>query len=161
METAVEEKKILRPESLADCENYVGEAFGPSDWITVDQKMIDDFAQVTGDHAWLHVDVERAKREMPDGKTIAHGLLTLSLTVQMFGQIMKTGGKGGKALNYGYDRVRFLAPVQVGSRLRMRAVVASAERKPQGVLPRFRVTVEIEGSDKPAMVGEWMELAFT
>ena len=168
-----EENKVLEVSSLADVANHVGETFGPGPWMTVDQAMINAFGEASGDDAWFHTDPERAKTAMPDGKTIAQGLLTLAVTVKLLRGVMKNssrgaagGGSGGAArgsgaLNYGYDRVRFLAPVQVGSRLRMRGEVASAEPRPGGMLIRFRLTVELEGSEKPAMVGEWMELAFT
>lgn len=148
--------------SLWDCRNYIGVKFGPGEWIDVDQAMINRFGAATMDEAWIHTDVERAAREMPDGKTIAHGLLTLALTPYLLHFIMDMSdeGKGASSLNYGYDRLRFLTPVPSGSRVRMNGEIVSAEPKGPGVLLRTRITVELEGSDRPAMTGEHLSLAF-
>ncbi|MDP3174888.1 MAG: MaoC family dehydratase [Phenylobacterium sp.] len=155
-----EETNTIAPMGMADMANYIGVPFGPSPWITVTQKMIDEFADATGDHAWFHTDPERAKRELPYGDSIAHGLFTLSLTVKMMGEMVRSKGQG-RALNYGYDKVRFLAPVVTGSRIRMRGEVVGAEPKPDGgVVIRMRMTVEIEGGDRPALVMDWMEIGW-
>jgi len=138
-----EETKIIEPRSMADLANFIGVPFGPSKWITITQEMINAFAEATGDHAWFHTDPERAKRELPYGDSIAHGLFTLSLTVKMVGDMMRSKNEG-RALNYGYDRVRFLAPVVTGDRIRMRGEVVSAEPKANGVVIRMRMTVEMK-----------------
>ena len=108
---------MLEVEKPADMKAHIGKQIGTSEWVTVDQPMIDKFAEATGDHQWIHVDVERAKREMPGGKTIAHGYLTLSLLPVMSYEVVPRQD-GGMAVNYGLNRVRFPAPVPVGSRLR-------------------------------------------
>src|SRR5213083_1878572 len=98
-----------------DLKEHIGRELGPSDWMTVDQAMIDRFAEATGDHQWIHVDVERAKREMPGGKTIAHGYLTLSLLPRLSHGILHIR-KRSRGINYGSNKVRFTAPVPAGSR---------------------------------------------
>ena len=104
---------MLKVEKPSDLLQHVGETLGPSEWITVTQEMIDKFADATGDHQWIHVDVERAKKEMPGGKTIAHGYLTLSLLPRLAPTLMKVE-KRRRGLNYGSNRVRFTAPVPAG-----------------------------------------------
>lgn len=154
--------KVLPATSIYDCRNYVGETFGPSEWIELDQPLINAFGKLTRDEAWHHVDVERAKEEMPGGKTIAHGLLTLAFAPHMLTSIcdFSDEGKGASSLYYGYDKLRFLAPVPVGSRIRMTGEVVSAEPKPSGVLIRLRTVIELEGSDRPAMSGEQLTVGF-
>lgn len=122
----------MEMETIADYANYVGHRFDPSPWVTIDQKMIDDFGAVTGDLNWYHVDVERARRELPGGKTIAHGLLTLSLVPGLAAQVVSVRHHG-RAFNYGFDRVRYPAPVPVDSRIRLHMQVISAERKKGGM----------------------------
>ena len=153
------EAVILEPESLGDFGRFLGVAFGPSEWLVVDQPMIDDFAANTRDHAWYHVDVERAQRELPGGATIAHGLLTLSLTPHLMSTILHIRDRSARALNYGYDRLRFITPVAAGDRIRLRGEVVGNDRQSNGVMIRIRITVEVEGAAKPAMVADWMELA--
>ena len=138
-----------------------GQALGVSPWMTVDQALIDAFAEATGDHQWIHVDPERAARESPYGCTIAHGLLTLSLMPAMRAEIGGLPTEGvGQAINYGYDEVRFLAPVKVGARIRLRAEVLEARPRARGALVKTRNTTEIEGSTKPAMVADSLVLLF-
>lgn len=147
--------------SLDTIGQYVGKELGVSNWLTIDQERINQFADCTGDHQWIHVDVERAKRESPFGTTIAHGYLTLSLLAssEMKVDVAPTGIS--RALNYGLDRVRFMSPVKVGSRIRKRIELLSAEaQKNGGVLLKYRNTVEIEGESKPAMVAETLVLLF-
>jgi len=155
-------QNVLPATSIYDCRNFVGEKFGPSDWIELDQPLINAFGKLTRDESWHHVNVERARTEMPGGKTIAHGLLTLAFAPHMLMQIvnLEDEGKGAGSLYYGYDKLRFLAPVPVGSRIRMSGEVVSAEPKGAGVLVRMRTTIEIEGSDRPAMSGEQLTLGF-
>ncbi len=140
---------------------FVGREFGVSDWITVDQETIDKFADSTGDDQWIHVDVERAKRESPYGTTIAHGFLVLSL----LGQFQLTSGvipfDAAQALNFGLDRVRFIAPVKSGSRIRNRVEMLSAgEKGEERTLVKTRNIIEIAGEEKPAMVAEMLVLLF-
>lgn len=132
----------------------VGRELGCSDWLTVDQQRIDLFAEATGDHQWIHVDAARAAAG-PFGATIAHGYLTLSLASFFLPQVLRVEGIS-MGVNYGVNKVRFPRPVLVGSRLRARAVVTSAEELPQGagVQTVITLTVEIEGEAKPACVVE-------
>ncbi|MGW1886279.1 MaoC family dehydratase [Streptomyces sp. NPDC001970] len=130
----------------------VGEQLGYSDWLEIDQKRIDLFADATGDHQWIHVDPERAAAG-PFGKTIAHGYLTLSLLPTLVPQIMRVEGMR-MGLNYGTNKVRFPSPVPVGSRLRATAALKSVEEAGGGVQVTAVVTVEREGGDKPVCVAE-------
>ena len=133
----------------------IGEELGVSSWITVDQKMIDEFAETTMDRQWIHIDVERAKKESPFGGPVAHGYLTLSLLAPMAYDIGARPADTVAAFNYGLDKVRFLAPVKAGARIRTRAVLASFEEKAPGqYLMKTANTVEIEGEDKPALISE-------
>ena len=140
-------------ESLAEVRALVGQEVATSDWITVTQQHIDLFAEATGDHQWIHVDVERAK-DGPFGGPIAHGFLTLSLLPRFFESAFEIRNTR-MGVNYGLNRVRFTAPVPVGSRLRARMKLL--ECKPiadDGMQMTWQVTVEREGSDKPACVAE-------
>ncbi len=130
----------------------VGEELGPSDWLEVDQKRIDLFAAATGDHQWIHVDPERAAKG-PFGTTIAHGYLTLSLLPSLVPLLMRVSPMR-MGINYGLNRVRFPAPVPVGSRLRARAVITGVSEVEGGVQLTTAVTVEREGGDKPVCVAE-------
>lgn len=146
--------------TLATLDRFVGRELGVSDWVEVDQARIDAFAACTGDRQWIHVDPARAA-ESPLGTTIAHGLLTLSLIPQMNQQVGVVPADAGHVLNYGSDRVRYLAPVRAGRRVRGRIVLLSAEDRGAGrVLLKTRVTVEIEGEETPALVAENLVLAF-
>ena len=134
----------------------VGEELGTSDWMEVDQKRVDAFADATGDHQWIHVDVERSASG-PFGGTIAHGYLTLSLIPQFTAQIFALETPGAK-LNYGVNRVRFPNPVRVGSRIRATASIAEVTDIPAGKQMVTKYVVEIEGQDKPACVAETVVL---
>ncbi len=141
--------------SLENAASFIGREVGVSDWLTVDQERISQFADATGDHQWIHIDVERAKRESPFGTTIAHGYLTLSLLplLQASAAVMPIGFKA--AINYGLDRARFIAPVPAGARIRDRIELTSVEDKGAGrTLVTTRHTVEIEGQEKPAMIAD-------
>jgi acyl dehydratase len=132
----------------------VGREIGPSEWRTVTQADIDTFAELSGDHQWIHVDIERAKSESPFGTTIAHGNLTLSLVDGFRGELIEATGFA-LGVNYGWDKIRFPAPVPVDSKVRARAEVVSVEEKGGGwyqVVTRF--TIEVEGNDKPCFVGD-------
>lgn len=151
--------KVVEPAQITD---HIGADLGASEWFTIDQARINDFAAATLDHQFIHVDPERAKAT-PFGTTIAHGYLTLSLlpylqtTIDDF--LMPRGMKMG--MNYGFDKLRFMAPVKVDSRIRARARLLDAtEKKPGQWLLKLEYTVDIEGGDKPAMVAEWLLLYF-
>lgn len=132
----------------------VGTEIGVSDWITVDQHQIDLFAEATGDHQWIHIDPERAKAG-PFGTTIAHGFLSLSLLSALVGQIYRVDG-GKMGVNYGLNKVRFTSPVPVGSKVRGRIELIDVSDATGGVQLTNKVTVEIEGADRPALVAEWL-----
>jgi acyl dehydratase len=141
--------------SLTTIHQFVGHEIGVSDWLTVDQERIDQFAACTGDHQWIHVDVERARRESPFGAPIAHGYLTLALLAQLQYAIGLIPPDAAQAINYGLDRVRFLAPVKAGARIRNRVVLRAAEDKGAGrMLIKTQNTIEIAGERTPAMVAD-------
>jgi len=141
---------ILSVESPKDLAAHIGKELGPSEWVTVDQAMIDKFADATGDHQWIHVNEHRAAAG-PFGATIAHGYLTLSMLPIFLRPFMEFDGVSMR-LNYGVDRVRFPHPVPVGSRIRARVSVDSVEEKERGLLVVMACVIEIEGTDKPACV---------
>lgn len=140
-------------EHAADFAAHVGSSLGTSDWVTLDQEKISAFAALTGDDHWIHVDVERARREMPQGRTIAHGLLMLSL-IPFLQRSIHTIRQRGKGLNYGCNRVRFTAPVPAGSRVRLRQSVQDCVRLESATRITFESTIEVEGQDRPALVAE-------
>jgi acyl dehydratase len=150
---------MLTVDRPADMKAHIGKAVGDSEWVLVDQPMIDAFADATGDHQWIHVDVERAKHEMPGGKTIAHGYLTLSLLPRLSASVYRIR-KTSRGINYGSNKVRFTAPVPAGSRVRLHQVLKAVEDIKGGVRLTFESTVELDGSDKPALVAETLALAF-
>ncbi len=127
-----------------------GTALGPTEWLSIDQDRVNGFAEVTGDHQWIHVDIERAK-DGPFGGTIAHGYLTMSLVNFFLPDLIEVRGFT-HAVNVGADRLRFLSPVKVGSRIRGVGEIVGAEEIKGAIQSVVRVTVEIEGSDKPACV---------
>jgi acyl dehydratase len=142
--------KQLKPVDLGA---HIGEALGASSWIMVDQKRINEFAQCTDDRQWIHVDVERAVKEGPFGGTVAHGFLTLTLLAPTIFEVMLSRVEVKQAINYGLERVRFLAPVRAGRRVRNCVKIASMEDKGAGrTLLTTENTIEIEGEDKPAMI---------
>jgi acyl dehydratase len=137
---------------IEELKSLAGQEAGVSDWITVTQEMINRFADLTGDPQWIHVDVERAKRETPFGGTIAHGFLTVSLLPQLSQQAVVVRGDFKMRINYGFNRLRFVSPVRAGSRIRARFT-------PQKVTDNevtWLVTVDVEGQEKPALVAEWL-----
>jgi acyl dehydratase len=144
--------------TLAELEGAAGLELEPSEWVTIEQRAIEQFADATGDHQWIHVDPEKAAQG-PFGTTVAHGYLSLSLLPGLLGEMLSvTDARMG--INYGIEKVRFTAPVPSGSRVRLKAKINSAERRGEGVLYHVGAEVEIEGSDKPAMVGEVVYLVF-
>ena len=141
--------------SVATLADWIGKEISTSDWVTVDQTRINEFAHCTGDHQWIHVDVERANKESPFGGPVAHGYLTLSLLAEMSMNIGVVPKDAVAAFNYGLDKVRFLAPVKAGARLRARITVAEVTDQGGGrKLVKMVNTVEIEGETKPALVAE-------
>ena len=145
--------------SIDDAKALVGEEVGLSDWVVIDQHRIDQFAEATADHQWIHVDTERAVREMPDGKTIAHGYLTLALIPAFTGDFVHVENLA-RAINFGLNKVRFYAPVPVGSRLRGRAVVLKAQQRAGALILTSEVRLEVEGQRKPACVAETLGMYF-
>ena len=149
---------MLEIEHPQDLKNWVGKELGVSGWVTVDQERINKFADATGDHQWIHVDVERAKRELPTKNTIAHGYLTLSLIAGLKTFEIKNRSRG---INYGSNKVRFTNMVPAGSRVRLRQTLKDVEETKDG---GFRTTIEsvmeIEGQDKPALVAETMGITY-
>ncbi len=137
-------------------EQATGEELGTSEWVTIDQRRVNMFADATGDHQWIHVDVERAKAG-PFGGTIAHGYLTLGLVPWLGSQVFTLQTPGAK-LNYGVNKVRFPAPLLVGSRIRAHVTIAEVVDIPSGKQLTVRHTIEIEGHDKPACVAETVVL---
>ncbi len=150
--------ETIAPEKLKD---RIGEELGVSGWVTVDQRMIDQFAEATGDHQFIHVDPERA-RMTPFGGTIAHGFLTLSLLPRLAAEADMPKIEGVKmGVNYGGNKVRFLTPVKCGSRVRGRFKLLDIEEKRPGQWQQTQeFTVEIEGQDKPALIAEWISQFF-
>lgn len=144
---------------LSEVSKHVGEELGVSEWVLVDQDRVNKFADATGDHQWIHIDVERAKRELPTGGTIAHGYLTLSLIPFLASKISRMEGVS-RGINYGSNKVRFTNMVPVGSRVRARSKIIAAEPKGPGMQITNEVTIEIEGQDRPACVAETISIVY-
>ena len=140
-------------DSLEDLRSAAGTHLGHTDWLEVDQARVDLFAEATGDHQWIHVDVERAERESPFGGPIAHGYLTLSLSNLFLPQLLAVPA-ASSGVNYGTGKVRFPSPVPVGSRIRAGAEVQAVDEIPGGLQTTILITIEVEGRDKPACVIE-------
>jgi acyl dehydratase len=150
----------LTVEYPKDLVAHVGRELGPSEWIPVDQAMIDTFAEATGDRQWIHVDVDRARREMPGGKTIAHGYLTLSLVPRMAATLVRIT-KRSRGVNYGSNKVRFTNAVPAGARVRLRQRIVNVEEVPEnGVRVTSEMTVEVEGQTRPALVAETISVQY-
>jgi acyl dehydratase len=146
--------------SLAELKALVGQEVAVSDWVEISQERVNQFAEATGDHQWIHLDVERCKRESPFGGPIAHGYLTLSLLpMLMQNSVRMTDVRMG--VNYGLNKVRFPAPVPVGSKVRSRTTVVSVEDIAGGAQVTWLVTVEREGGDKPVCVAESISRRYT
>lgn len=145
--------------TLADLGERIGQELGISEWVAIDQGRIDAFASCTGDHQWIHVDVERAKRESPFRGPVAHGYLLLAMVAPLSMQVGVIPSDAAAGLNYGIDKVRFLAPVPAGARVRLRVVLAAIEPRDGGqVVMKTRNTLEVEGSEKPALIAETLAL---
>ena len=143
-------------DGIDELRGVVGQEIGVSDWFEISQALIDAFAELTGDRQWIHVDQDRAKAESPYGTTVAHGFLTLSLISQLHAQVVQIHGDHTRAINYGFNRVRFPAAVPAGARIRVRSTLDSVEEIPGGVQLTWAVSVEIEGQSKPAAVAQWL-----
>lgn len=145
--------------TLANVKASVGQSLGASDWIDVDQSRIDQFAECTGDRQWIHVDIERAKRESPFGGTIAHGYLSLSLVATLAMKMGLAPKDASAVINYGLDKVRFITPVKAGERVRLQLVLVGIEPKENGqFLIKSKATLEIENAQAPALVAESLAL---
>jgi acyl dehydratase len=142
---------------MKDLPGLVGQEIGVSDWLEITQDRVNKFADATGDHQWIHVDVERAQREL--GGPIAHGYLTLSLIPVLGKDLLSVGGLT-YAVNYGSDKVRFINMVRVGQKVRMRQKVIGAEPRGGGVMLKMECTIEVEGQSKPACVAETLTVLY-
>jgi acyl dehydratase len=143
--------------TMATATQFVGRELGMSDWVAVSQDRINQFAECTGDHQWIHVDLERAKRESPFGGPIAHGYLTLSLVAPLAMDLGVIPPDAASGLNYGLDKVRFIAPVRAGARVRNQVSLLAAEPQSGGrLLLKLQCTLQIEGEAKPALVAEML-----
>lgn len=152
--------------TIAELEDLVGQEIGVSSWVRVDQQMIDQFAQTTGDHQWIHVDTERAARESPFGSTIAHGFLILALAPRLSLEVFGIDDTGNATeikfgVNYGLDKVRFISPLPVDSSVRARVSVIAVEREPNGAKFTLRLTFEGDGADRPVAIADWLQRVFT
>jgi acyl dehydratase len=143
-------------ESLQSLKDYVGREIGATEWLTVTQERILQFAQATGDHQWIHTDAERAQRESPFGATIAHGFLTLSLMSHFMRETIQLPGGVRRTLNYGLNRVRFPSPVRSGEKIRARIRLQSYRDLPESFEAVYEITIETEGAEKPCCVAEWI-----
>ena len=148
---------MLTVANAAELKNHVGQKLGTSEWLEITQPMIDAFAEATGDHNWIHVDVVRAKQERPGGKTIAHGYLTLSLIPKLSKTVYRVTHRA-KGLNYGANKVRFTSPVPSGSRVRLTETLKDFTEVDTGTRLTFECVVEVEGGTRPAMVAETLVL---
>ena len=149
----------MKTVSFEELPKLAGQDMGTSDWVLIDQDRVNKFADATGDHQWIHVDVERAKAQMPGGKTISHGYLTLSLIPMLGAQIMSITGVS-RGINYGSNKVRFTNMVPVGSRVRARQKLIAAEPKGPGLQLTNEITIEIEGQERPACIAETISLVY-
>lgn len=143
-------------EGIEELKSLIGQEVGASDWFEVTQSRINDFADATEDHQWIHIHVERAKTDSPFHSTIAHGFLTLSLLPHLVSQAVKVQGDFKMGINYGLNRLRFVSPVLAGSRVRARLTLQSVEDFTGGNQITWSVTCETEGGQKPALVAEWL-----
>ena len=148
---------VSEPKDLLDHKNH---NLGYGRWILIDQKKINEFASVSGDHQWIHVDTDRAVNEMPDGKTIAHGLLTLCMSADLAGNVLKID-QLKQSINYGIDKVRFTSPVKVGTKIRMNSVIEDVTERDNGVIYlKIKRVVEMEDGERPAMVASTISLLY-
>lgn len=142
--------------TLDDLRQRIGQEIGVSEWRVITQEQIDRFAEITGDHQWIHIDQERAARESPYGTTIAHGFLTVALLSQLINEAIVIDGDYKLRVNYGFNRLRFTGAVPSGARIRGRFTLQSIKDVENGVEITWLSTVEVEGREKPALVAEWL-----
>ncbi len=147
-------KRVI--EGIEELKTLVGQEIGASDWFEMTQARVNEFADATEDHQWIHLDTERAKTDSPFGGTIAHGFLTLSLLPYFAAEAFTVRGDFKMGINYGLNRLRFPSPVPVGSRLRARFTLQSVEDVPGGAQITWAVTIEVEGAQKPSLIAEWL-----
>ncbi len=148
-------------QTVEELRGLIGQELGVGDWFTVDQQRINQFADITGDHQWIHVDVERARKEMPGGKTIAHGYLVLSLLPMLAKGTYRLAWPT-RTFNYGSDKVRFISPTPAGGRLRLRQTLIGVEDAGKGSHRIVvRATLELEGSERPALVADTIRMTFS
>lgn len=152
--------ETTRIASFDDLRCRMGEEIAVGDWHTIGQEAIDRFAEATGDHQWIHVDPERAARESPFGGAVAHGFLTASLLPRLLAEALELPPVR-MGVNYGFNRLRFTSPVCAGARVRARFTLGALEDVPGGVQMTWNVSVDIEGSDKPALVAQWLTRRYT
>ena len=143
-------------ESLDELKSWIGKEAGVSGWVTITQERINQFAALSEDQQWIHVDVERARQESPFGVTVAHGFLTVSLLTMLVADAVEIRVPSKLLVNYGFNRLRFPAPVPAGARIRARVTLQSVEEFSQGVQVAWLVVVEIENQAKPALAAEWL-----
>lgn len=148
-------------ESLQDLKEYVGREIAVTGRLAVSQERINEFAEATGDRQWIHVDVERARRESPYGATIAHGFLSLSLMSQFLREAIELPSSVKQTINYGLNRVRFPAPVRAGEKIRARIRLQSLQELPDCSEALYEIAIESEGRDKPCCVAEWILRYYT
>lgn len=153
------EKHLRVISSIEEAKALEGVEVGLSDWVVIDQNRIDQFAEATGDYQWIHVDTERAAKEMPGGKTIAHGYLTLSLIPSLTGDFVEVKNLA-RAINFGANKVRFYTPIQAGDRVKARATVLQARRRAGALLLTSETRIEIEDERKPACISETLGMYF-
>lgn len=146
-------------DSAADLEAHIGQAIGVGDWLSIDQERIDRFAEATGDRQWIHTDPDRAARELPGGKTIAHGWLLLSLLPLLAASAFQIRNRS-RTVNYGSNKVRFVTPVPVNSRVRLHVTMKSVEVVEGGRRLTYENTLELEGASRPAMIAETISIAY-
>lgn len=149
----------MKVHKLSEINKHVGEEIGVSEWVQIDQDRVNKFADATGDHQWIHIDVERAKRELPTKGTIAHGYLTLSLIPFLASKISRIEGVS-RGINYGSNKVRFTNMVPVGSKVRARSKLIAVEPKGPGMQLTNEITIEIEGQERPACVAETISIVY-
>ena len=143
--------------SIDHWRSLIGTEIGVSRWIAIEQPLIDDFARITGDDQFIHVDPRRAKVESPYGGTVAHGFLTLALLPTMAREVLPQTRGAQARINYGFDKIRFLAPVRAGGRVRARfRLLQAQERRPGELTLKYEVAVEVEESERPAIIAEWL-----
>ena len=142
--------------SIEELRSLVGQEVAVGDWFTLDQSRINAFAEVIEDRQWIHVDTERARTELPQGKTIAHGFLTLSMLSLLLREAVTVRMEFSHGINYGFNRIRFPSPVPAGSQIRVRCTLVSVEDVPGGIQICWAVTVDVKDVLKPALVAEWL-----